>query len=107
MEPYTPRVYGYSPGSPIASSGSGGRSASVYNGLIGSPEMVENGASRSGVRPNVSRSQRSKSVRRGSVAIREVYGEALTPARESVYSVPNLLWRSDGAHWWQDRTGGD
>jgi hypothetical protein len=33
----------------------------VYSGLIGSPDIVENGASRSGVRLNVSRSQRSSS----------------------------------------------
>ncbi len=44
IEPYTPRVYGYSPGSPIDSSADSGRSASVYSGLIGSPDIVENGA---------------------------------------------------------------
>ncbi len=67
IEPYTPRVNGYSPGSPIAASGSGGRSRSVYSGLIGSPDIVENGASRSGVRLKVSRSQRSRSDERRSV----------------------------------------
>ena len=50
IDGYTPRVYGNSPGSPIASSRSAGRSRSVYSGLIGSPEIVENGASRSGAR---------------------------------------------------------
>ena len=44
---------GYSPGNPIGSSSPptpAGRSASVYSGLTGSPEIVENGASRSGAR---------------------------------------------------------
>ena len=70
IDGYTPRVNGGSPGSPIASSTSAGRSASVYSGLIGTPLMVSNGTSRSGVRANTSRSQRSMSERsRGSVAM--------------------------------------
>src|SRR6478736_2145045 len=44
---YTPRVNGNSPGNPILASASGGRSASVYNARIGSPESVVNGTSRS------------------------------------------------------------
>ncbi len=44
---YTPRVNGYSPGSPIRSAS--GRSASVYSGRTGSPESVVNDARRSGV----------------------------------------------------------
>jgi hypothetical protein len=44
---YTPRVNGYSPGTPISSAD--GRSDSVYRGRIGSPESVVNDASRSGV----------------------------------------------------------
>src|SRR5689334_847820 len=46
---YTPRVNGYSPGTPIWSGD--GRSFSVYSGWIGSPESVVNDASRSGVAP--------------------------------------------------------
>src|SRR3954466_549055 len=44
---YTPRVNGYSPGTPIWSGA--GRSSSVYSGRIGSPESVVNEVSRSGV----------------------------------------------------------
>src|SRR3954467_10856958 len=44
---YTPRVNGYSPGTPI--SPAAGRSCSVYSARIGSPESVVNVASRSGV----------------------------------------------------------
>ena len=65
-------MYGYSPGKPIGSSGPpipSGRSASVYSGRIGSPDIVENGASRSGARENVSLSQRSASVVLGRVAM--------------------------------------
>src|SRR5215207_3893437 len=40
---YTPRVNGYSPGSPMLASASGGRSDSVYSARIGSPESVVNG----------------------------------------------------------------
>ena len=43
---YTPRVNGYSPGSPIASGA--GTSASVYSGRIGSPLSVVNDVGRSG-----------------------------------------------------------
>ena len=45
---YTPRVNGYSPGSPIDASGAG-TSASVYSGRIGSPDSVVNDVGRSGV----------------------------------------------------------
>src|ERR687889_1660801 len=45
IDGYTPRVNGYSPGSPINSDG--GRSDSVYNARIGSPESVVNDTSRS------------------------------------------------------------
>ena len=44
---YTPRVNGYSPGSPIASCA--GRSSCVYSGRIGSPDSVVNDVGRSGV----------------------------------------------------------
>src|SRR6478736_1413614 len=44
---YTPRVNGNSPGNPILASTSPGRSASVYNARIGSPDSVVNETSRS------------------------------------------------------------
>ena len=44
---YTPRVNGYSPGSPIRVARSG-RSASVYSARTGSPDSVVNDARRSG-----------------------------------------------------------
>ena len=72
IDPYTPRVNGNSPGNPTGSSTPPiptGRSSSVYNGRIGSPEIVENGASRSGARENVSRSHRSTPLNRERVAI--------------------------------------
>src|SRR6185437_6627685 len=72
IDPYTPRVNGNSPGNPTGSSDPPippGRSSSVYNGRTGSPDIVENGASRSGNRENVSRSHRCTPVNRDRVAI--------------------------------------
>ncbi len=79
-------------GEPDRSSGSG-RSASVYSGLIGSPEIVENGASRSGARENVSRSQRSASVSRGRVAMSEVYGRQPATFRAVAGAAPKTRGR--------------
>ena len=68
IDGYTPRVNGNSPGSPIASAA--GRSASVYNGAIASPDNVTNASRRSGAAAYRSRYQRSRSVSaRSSVAM--------------------------------------
>ena len=49
IDGYTPRVNGYSPGSPIDASMSAGRSSCVYSGRTGSPDSVVNDVGRSGV----------------------------------------------------------
>jgi hypothetical protein len=74
----------------------------VYSGLIGSPEIVEKGAFRSGEAPKVSRSHRSASVSPGRVAMAEVYPELdRLPTPEPVDSVTLVeLWAAPGYTLW-------